>query len=75
MPKKPYSPSDPEMDYVGNNAAFTCPHCRKVFIVSAAVHPTPGGTQGHDGQRRCPCGKSTGNVAGGKNTGGQAWIE
>lgn len=39
-------------DWVGNNAAFTCPHCRKVFLVSGLIHR---------GTRSCPsCAKSTG---------------
>jgi len=37
-------------DWEGNNAAFTCPHCGEVFIVS--------GTRVHNGERSCPeCGK------------------
>jgi Zn finger protein HypA/HybF involved in hydrogenase expression len=53
-------------DWQGNNATFTCPCCRKVFIVSAVIH---------QGSRDCPgCGKSTGNVAGGKDSGGSAYI-
>jgi len=39
-------------DLVGNNAAFTCPVCRQVFIVS---------TFAHRGKRMCPtCQKSVG---------------
>ena len=43
-----------DADWEGNNAAFTCPKCGKVFIVSWLVH---------HGKRRCPnkkCGKYTG---------------
>jgi predicted RNA-binding Zn-ribbon protein involved in translation (DUF1610 family) len=40
-------------DWAGNNAAFRCPCCGKVFIVS--------GSRVHSGVRKCPnCGKSTG---------------
>lgn len=52
-------------DWVGNNAAFTCPHCGTVFLVSGRQHG--------DGRRRCPgCEKSEGfcDVKGKK-----AWIE
>lgn len=54
-------PSNPRLDedWEGSNAAFTCPHCRKVFIVNA--------TRMHNGVRACPkCGKSTGRCNGGK---------
>jgi len=33
-------------DWVGNNAAFTCPNCGKVFLVSGVIHRTG---------RQCPC--------------------
>jgi transcription elongation factor Elf1 len=55
-------------DWQGNNAAFTCPACKKVYIVSAQMHK-----EGRD----CPnqnCGKSTGLVVGGKDSGGTASI-
>ncbi len=58
-------------DWEGNNAAFTCPLCGKVFIVRGAANI-------HNGVRRCPnptCGKSTGHVEGGRMSGGSAWIE
>jgi hypothetical protein len=56
-----------EEDWQGNNAAFTCPHCGKVFIVSQMIH---------HGQRQCPeCSKSKGYVNGGKESGGAASIE
>jgi hypothetical protein len=53
-------------DWQGNNAAFTCPACKKVYIVSARMHP-----EGRD----CPapgCGQSRGLVVGGKDSGGTA---
>ena len=54
-------------DWIGNNAAFTCPPCGKVYIVSGQLHP-----QG----RKCPkCGNSTGFVVGGKQSGGSAYVE
>ena len=43
-------------DWVGNNAAFTCPLCGKVFLVSGLLHQRSG--------RDCPsCTKSTGRVS------------
>jgi predicted RNA-binding Zn-ribbon protein involved in translation (DUF1610 family) len=54
-------------DWEGNNAAFSCPACNKVFIVSVLLH---------GGQRECPnCGKSKGYVQGSKQTGGSASIQ
>ncbi len=54
-------------DWLGNNAAFTCPVCQRVFVVSAMLHRNG---------RLCPgCGKSTGHVRGGRNTGGEAFVE
>jgi hypothetical protein len=54
-------------DWEGNNAAFTCPRCQKVFIVSGQIH------RGH---RDCPgCHKSIGRVSGGRKSGGTASIE
>lgn len=42
-------------DWVGNNAAFTCPECGKVFLVSGLIH-----RQG----RPCPgCERSIGKVS------------
>jgi predicted RNA-binding Zn-ribbon protein involved in translation (DUF1610 family) len=59
-------------DWEGNNVALTCPFCGKVFIVSAMMHVE----QGNKGYRKCPaCGKSIGQVSGGKNSGGTASIE
>ena len=56
-------------DWEGNNVAFTCPACAKVFIVS-------GSPQIHNGKRDCPsCHKSTGRVDGGRKSKGRAWIE
>lgn len=53
-------------DWEGNNIAFSCPVCTKVFIVSQIVHR---------GNRDCPnCGKSTGVVTGGRESGGEASI-
>jgi len=54
-------------DWVGNNAAFTCPVCGRVFVVSGMLH--------RDG-RLCPCcHKATGHVAGGRDSGGEAFVE
>ena len=53
-------------DWEGNNAAFKCPKCAKVFIVSGLLHPEG---------RRCPeCAQSEGHVSGGRQNGGQAYI-
>ena len=59
-------------DWEGNNAAFRCPVCGKVFIVNS--------TRMHNGQRKCPgCRKSiariTGGPAAGKRGGAKASIE
>ena len=54
-------------DWVGNNAAFTCPVCGKVFLVSGPLHRNG---------RACPsCGRSTAHIKGGAKSGGTAWIE
>jgi hypothetical protein len=56
-------------DWAGNNAACTCPLCKKVFIVSGAKNI-------HDGKRECPdCGRSIGTVRGGRKSGGSASID
>jgi len=53
-------------DWLGNNAAFTCPVCGKVFIVSGFILD----------KRKCPgCGKSTGVIKGGQKRGGRAFIK
>ena len=55
--------------WVGNNAAFTCPRCGTVFLVSAM--PTI-----HAGSRPCPtCEKSVGHCTGGRKDKGRAFIE
>ena len=60
-------PKDEDSDFAGNNAAFTCPLCGKVFIVSGMIH---------HGKRQCPgCRKATGYVIGGQKSGGKAYIE
>ncbi len=61
-------------DWEGNNAAFTCPLCQKVFIVShTRMHLGNGGEKGY---RKCPnCGKSFGRIKGGKKQGGCASLE
>jgi len=65
--RKEISNQEQEFDYVGNNAAFTCPICMKVFIVSGLIHK---------GKRKCPgCGKSVGYVHGGQKAGGTAYLE
>ena len=70
MPTKQLDPLNLEHDedWEGNNAAFKCPHCSKVFLVSGTLHK---------GVRKCPeCGKSTGRCdIKGKKSGGTASIE
>ena len=54
-------------DWEGNNVAFKCPQCQKVFIVSGLIHR---------GTRTCPnCGQSSGSVYGGRKSGGTAKLE
>ena len=54
-------------DWEGNNAAFTCTACGKVFIVSGLVHKKG---------RRCPkCQRSVGHVSGGRKSGGSAYLD
>ena len=54
----------------GNNAAFACPVCGHVFIVSGHVHPVRPKKPGVlEGIRHCPnpnCGKSIAYVRGGQ---------
>lgn len=71
MPERTLDPNDlgQSEDWEGNNAAFTCPLCGKVFIVSKLIHPKG---------RICPnlsCGKSKGWIGGGRKSGGQAGIQ
>ena len=55
-------------DWLGNNAAFTCPQCGNVFLVSGMLNRAGG--------RACPtCDASRGFVQGGAQSGGHAWIE
>jgi hypothetical protein len=76
MPIKNLNPNrlKKDEDWDGNNAAFTCPVCQKVFIVSdTRMHIGP---QKEKGYRQCPaCKKSIGRVAGGRKSGGTASIE
>ena len=56
-----------DADFHGNNAAFSCPECGNLFIVSGMMDKSG---------RKCPqCGKSKGYVDGGAKSGGNAWIE
>jgi len=75
MPTRRLDPNDlrEDEDWEGNNAAFRCPVCRKVFIVSdTRMHVGPDGEKGY---RKCPrCGKSIGRVKGGRKSGGTATI-
>jgi len=77
MPSKNLDPNNlgQDEDWEGNNAAFKCPHCGKVFIVSGTrMH---GGTRISPGVRKCPqCGKSIARCSmGGRKGGGTASLE
>ena len=76
MPSRELNPENlgQEEDWEGNNAAFLCPCCHKVFIVSdTRMHIGPAGEKGY---RKCPsCGDSVGRVTGGRKSGGKASIE
>lgn len=76
MPIKELNPEDlgQDEDWEGNNAAFKCPVCQKVFIASdTRMHIGPNKEKGY---RKCPsCGKSVGRVSGGRKSGGAASIE
>ncbi len=72
MPKRDFNPNDlsHDEDWQGNNAAFKCPHCGKVYLVS--------GSRLHGGERKCPsCGQSTARISrkGGRPSGSAASIE
>jgi transcription elongation factor Elf1 len=55
-------------DRVGNNAAFTCPRCGKVFIVSGLIHREEG--------RWCPwCRQSRGHAPAANEDAEGAYIE
>ncbi len=69
MDTRELDPNDPgrDADWVGNAAAFTCPKCAQVFIVSAVLHR-------HG--RECPgCGGSKGFVEGGRTKDGTARLD
>jgi DNA-directed RNA polymerase subunit RPC12/RpoP len=56
-----------DADFHGNNAAFNCPECGKLFVVSEIMDKNG---------RECPsCGKSKAFVKGGEKSNGSAWIE
>lgn len=76
MPIKELNSEDlgQDEDWEGNNAAFKCPVCQKIFIVSdTRMHIGPNKEKGC---RKCPsCEKSVGRVSGGRKSGGTASIE
>jgi hypothetical protein len=59
--------ADADADWFGNNVAFTCPVCSKVFLVSGFIQAKG---------RICPgCGQSEGHCTGTAEKDGRAWIE
>lgn len=61
--------ADADADWNGNNAAFTCPVCSKVFVVSSFNRVGELGLH-------CPgCGKSTAYITGSPAQDCKAWIE
>jgi hypothetical protein len=72
MPERDIDPASPDRDedWYGNNAAFTCPACSQVFVVSGYLDRDEG--------RRCPrCDSAKGYVRGSssKAPDSRAWIE
>lgn len=68
MPERKLEPASlgNSEDWEGNNAAFSCPVCSKVYIVSGRIHR---------GRRVCPsCGQSEAYIDGGKKSGGATGI-
>ena len=70
MPVRRLDPSpdvrEPDVDWEGNNAAFTCPKCNQVFVVSGRLHPKG---------RHCPaCLECFGLVVGGRKSNGTATL-
>jgi predicted RNA-binding Zn-ribbon protein involved in translation (DUF1610 family) len=61
--------ADADADWNDNNAAFTCPVCSKVFIVTSF------NDLGRIGLHCPACGKSTAYVTGSAAKGGEARIE
>jgi len=56
--------------WLGNNAAFVCPVCGQIYIVSDFPPRAGGGVQ------KCSCGKSEAHCTGKKDENGtEAWIE
>ena len=56
---------DLKEDWLGNNAAFECPVCGKVYLVNGSINPV----------RTCPgCGQSHGHVIGSRQGGGKAFV-
>lgn len=61
--RRELDPTRKDEERYGNNAAFTCPICGRVFLVSGLLRE-PGG---EPGERRCPgpgCGKSVARIQG-----------
>ena len=89
MPKKELNPEpnvlrkQRDADWVGNNAAFVCPACEHVYIVTGAGKRYLDTTmQPHCNERTCPnCGKSVAHIPKGgrkkarKGEANNAWIE
>ena len=59
----------PRIDWLGNNAAFVCPGCEHVFIVTRAGGTMLDKRQGKQGERVCPvCEKYKAHITGGRST-------
>ena len=59
----------PRADWLGNNAAFVCPGCNHVFIVTRAGGTMLDKRQEKQGERVCPvCKKYKARITGGRTT-------
>jgi hypothetical protein len=65
--RRDFNPASHDEDWIGNNAAFRCDNCTRVYVVSGFLHPRG---------RPCPfCETTAAHVEGGRGDGGSAWIE
>ena len=68
MNRRYFDPTNKSEDWIGNNAAFRCDACKRVYVVSGHLHKNG---------RLCPfCEGTIAHVEGrGRESGGKAWIE